>query len=298
MLIGSKLSIIDKLNPVDINKPYLRVKVHFDLETPLHLGFMLNREGYNPVWISFKYERLSSFCMICGRITHTAGTCIDDDHPYQYALRDEMMGMIPLDELEIISPIWARMGQGTGGRGNFGIAGNTMGGGSVGGVRRVNNSLGVSLIPRMIHTQPNWSTLAQLVMGNRGPLAEYTRWQGTLSGLRTKEFVVVVGKLSTQGQRQEGLSAVKIDSAGEDHGASTMGQFSKLSLIEKGPNIISSDGLKKDSNVSNGLVCVGTSKEGPVSSVSSQDRLSAMVRAQDGVLNLKRGTDDLNPKLS
>lgn len=66
MLIGSKLGMIDKIDPVDINKSYLRVKVHFDVETPLHPRFYWNREGHNPVWIAFKHERLSSFCLICG----------------------------------------------------------------------------------------------------------------------------------------------------------------------------------------------------------------------------------------
>lgn len=110
ILIGSKLGVIDHIDPVDIHKPYLRVQVHFDIETPLHPGFSLHREGQNPIWISFKYERLSSFCMICGRITHTVGTCIDEDHPHQSALGDAIRGMIPFDELEFLSPLRTRMG--------------------------------------------------------------------------------------------------------------------------------------------------------------------------------------------
>lgn len=50
------------------------------------------------MWIAFKYERLSSFCLVCGRITHTMGTCVDDNHPYQFALGEEMRGMVPIDD--------------------------------------------------------------------------------------------------------------------------------------------------------------------------------------------------------
>lgn len=88
---------------MDVNKPYLRVQIHFNIEAPFQPGFSMTREGYPPIWISFKYERLPSFSSICGRITHTLGTCIDDEHPYQYALGDEMRGMIPFEELDFLS---------------------------------------------------------------------------------------------------------------------------------------------------------------------------------------------------
>lgn len=98
-LLGNKVGSILQVKPVDVNKSYLRVQVEFDLEAPLQPGFYLPRAQGPPVWIVFKYERLSSLCLVCGSLTHTMGTCIDDDHPYQFASGEEMRGLVPLDDL-------------------------------------------------------------------------------------------------------------------------------------------------------------------------------------------------------
>lgn len=44
LLLRSKLGMVDKVDAVESNNPYLRVQVHFDIETPFHQGFTLNRE--------------------------------------------------------------------------------------------------------------------------------------------------------------------------------------------------------------------------------------------------------------
>lgn len=97
-LLGNKLGEVCQVELVDVNRPYLRVQVKFELEAPLHLGFYLPRDQGKPVWIAFKYERLSSFCLACGRLTHTMDTCTDEMHPYQFARGEDMRGMVPMDE--------------------------------------------------------------------------------------------------------------------------------------------------------------------------------------------------------
>lgn len=122
-LLGIKLGSVTKVEMVDFNKPYLRVQVLFDIKFPLQPGFYLPREEQNLVWISFKYERLLSFYLIYGRITHTMGTCIDDEHPFQSALGEEMRGMVPIEELAHLLPQRTQIGQGGADGGNIGEQG-------------------------------------------------------------------------------------------------------------------------------------------------------------------------------
>lgn len=97
---------------------------------------------------------------------------------YQNALGDEMRGMVPLDELEMLSPFLARRGQGDG---NFGVVGSSRGGGSFGGDRRLGTSLSVdrrlssSLRIASVQDHLDLSTLAHSVMEIWGPLEEKMR---------------------------------------------------------------------------------------------------------------------------
>ncbi|KAB1225848.1 hypothetical protein CJ030_MR1G005227 [Morella rubra] len=54
---------------------FVRVRVLLNIPCPLVLGFLMIREGKPPVWIQFKYERISSFCFNCGRLGHAADFC-------------------------------------------------------------------------------------------------------------------------------------------------------------------------------------------------------------------------------
>lgn len=93
LLTISKLGEILELEKAGQNKPYLWVKVQFEEVKPLHPGFHLPCENQSMLCISFKYERLSSFCFTCGRINHTMGNCSKQvPHEYQQELRDDLRG--------------------------------------------------------------------------------------------------------------------------------------------------------------------------------------------------------------
>lgn len=53
----------------DIRK-YIKYKVEVDLHKPVVPGWTLDRGTKSPVWIEFKYERLSNICFSCEKIEH------------------------------------------------------------------------------------------------------------------------------------------------------------------------------------------------------------------------------------
>ncbi|KAL8502097.1 hypothetical protein ACS0TY_021279 [Phlomoides rotata] len=51
------------------------IKVKVDLRKPLKIGIMLEMGTAKCVWIDFKYERLPSFCYLCGLLGHMRHEC-------------------------------------------------------------------------------------------------------------------------------------------------------------------------------------------------------------------------------
>jgi hypothetical protein len=54
----------------------LRIRVNLDITKPLDRGRALSING-KPVWVNFKYEKLTQFCYYCERILHTQQQCKD-----------------------------------------------------------------------------------------------------------------------------------------------------------------------------------------------------------------------------
>lgn len=53
---------------------FLQIKAWIDIAKPLLRGTVTNTTR-NPLWISFKYERLHNFYFMCGVIKHQAAGC-------------------------------------------------------------------------------------------------------------------------------------------------------------------------------------------------------------------------------
>ncbi|KAL8492052.1 hypothetical protein ACS0TY_023609 [Phlomoides rotata] len=65
---------IDKTSTMGFGRS-IRVKVNLDITKPLKTGInILNTDG-RLVWIPFKFERLPSFCFLCGLIGHMKREC-------------------------------------------------------------------------------------------------------------------------------------------------------------------------------------------------------------------------------
>jgi hypothetical protein len=66
-----------------VHSTYMRLKVRIDVTKPLQQGWKVRANEGNYVQIIFKYEKLGTFCYLCGLIGHTDKNCtklFDMDH--------------------------------------------------------------------------------------------------------------------------------------------------------------------------------------------------------------------------
>ncbi|XP_074347640.1 uncharacterized protein LOC141686506 [Apium graveolens] len=56
-------------------KLYYRIRVRMDVDKPITRRMKLKRDGGEWTWVNFKYERLSSFCFVCGLLGHQERDC-------------------------------------------------------------------------------------------------------------------------------------------------------------------------------------------------------------------------------
>lgn len=75
MMIGKVLEVDTLEHNGSFRRNFMRVRVDMDIEELLLKGTWVQRRGEERVCVEFKYERLSSFCFKCGRISHTDKTC-------------------------------------------------------------------------------------------------------------------------------------------------------------------------------------------------------------------------------
>jgi hypothetical protein len=54
---------------------YMRLKVRFDIRQPLKLGKKIKANGGEWCVVNFKYEKLGTFCFVCGVLGHSENKC-------------------------------------------------------------------------------------------------------------------------------------------------------------------------------------------------------------------------------
>lgn len=99
-LIGESIgSVVDVDTSVDEDAAcadFLRVKVVMAVANPYSPGFPFSVDGSSPLWILFKYERLSGICVVCGCIDHLASACdAPDPHQLHHLLGPSMKAFPP-----------------------------------------------------------------------------------------------------------------------------------------------------------------------------------------------------------
>lgn len=72
--IGQYLSY-DSSNSSGLWKTYMRIRVAVDVGRPLRRCKKINKPGGDSFIVQFKYERLGSFCFVCGALGHTERFC-------------------------------------------------------------------------------------------------------------------------------------------------------------------------------------------------------------------------------
>lgn len=72
--IGNYIGGFVKADPANMNgmwKLYVRIRVTIDVNATLKRKIKIKRAGGDWSWVSFKYERLSTFCFVCGMLGHS-----------------------------------------------------------------------------------------------------------------------------------------------------------------------------------------------------------------------------------
>lgn len=115
LLPGSKIGELLSVDAIDIQKPYLRIKIRFHIDSPLSPGFYIPRRHRGSLWVQFKYEHLSNFCLHCGKLDHTISLCQTAfPHPYQAELSANMRGTPPASLAYVFTPHSPAAGRGRG----------------------------------------------------------------------------------------------------------------------------------------------------------------------------------------
>lgn len=76
--IGNSIGAYVKSDPTNFNqtwKVFTRIRVTLNIDKPLKRRMKIKREGNAWGWINFKYERLSTFCFVCGLLGHSDREC-------------------------------------------------------------------------------------------------------------------------------------------------------------------------------------------------------------------------------
>lgn len=72
--LGSFIST-DTVNSEGLWKDFMRVRVQMDISKPIKRKMKVKPSRSEPFYIEFKYERLPTFCFLCGLIGHNENSC-------------------------------------------------------------------------------------------------------------------------------------------------------------------------------------------------------------------------------
>ncbi|VFQ67012.1 unnamed protein product [Cuscuta campestris] len=76
--LGNEIGEFMESDPKNYSNPwatYLRIRVELDVRKPLRKGTKMKREGEDWFHVSFAYERLPTFCFVCGCLGHGEKFC-------------------------------------------------------------------------------------------------------------------------------------------------------------------------------------------------------------------------------
>lgn len=76
--VGASIGRYVKSDPKNFDglwKSFVRIRVAMNVDKPLKRRMKIKREGDKWGWINFKYERLGTFCFVCGFIGHSEREC-------------------------------------------------------------------------------------------------------------------------------------------------------------------------------------------------------------------------------
>ncbi|KAM6567272.1 hypothetical protein CsatA_026400 [Cannabis sativa] len=101
----------DPNNFIGVWRDYLRVRVTLDIRKPLRRRMKLTRDNGSWFWAHFKYERVPTFCFICGLIGHSERFCRRlFQQPIEQIVKPygEFMRAVPQKSYKNIGARWLR----------------------------------------------------------------------------------------------------------------------------------------------------------------------------------------------
>jgi hypothetical protein len=93
--IGASVGVLLEVDNANCSKPvrkgFFRFRVLLNLLNPLIPGFTHHRPPMDPLWVRYKYERLSDYCYTCGRIGNLSFACPVDPRPPDHGRYGDML---------------------------------------------------------------------------------------------------------------------------------------------------------------------------------------------------------------
>lgn len=100
--LGDSIGVFDEVDQKKENRSgrFLRIRTRMDLRKPLKRGTVVKYQGKN-LKVFFKYERLTTFCFVCGKIGHQIRDCDE-------VVSQDNEGYEELEEKEQPFGLWMR----------------------------------------------------------------------------------------------------------------------------------------------------------------------------------------------